>query len=110
MLYTEPRCAEKRTTVLVAVKSRSLRDALQAVLTLVPRIGTISQTCDVSSTLKTVIDLDPALVLLDAGLLGDGVFSLVRTIKAGGPDSRCLVLADSVLQQEEARLQDLIAI
>ena len=40
----------------------------------------------------------PALVLLDAKLLGGEVAEMIRSIKAVGPRSRCLILADDVEQ------------
>ena len=45
----------------------------------------------------------PALALLDTNLPGEGFMPVLWEIKGNGSQSRCLVLADDVRQQREAR-------
>jgi DNA-binding NarL/FixJ family response regulator len=72
-------------------------------LTIMPQIETVDQASDAWSALRAVGACRPALVLLDVSLANDEITNLVELIKAEGPQSRCLVLADDVQQQREAQ-------
>jgi DNA-binding NarL/FixJ family response regulator len=88
--------------ILLAAKPGPLRESLQALLLMVPKIDTVSQVGDAPSILRAVVEHHPALVLLDTSLSGDKVSTVVKMIKANGSRSRCLVLVDNVQQQQEA--------
>jgi DNA-binding response OmpR family regulator len=52
---------------------------------------------------RLVAEQCPALVLLDTNLPGEDAWALLELICANGHQSRCLVLADSMQQQRQAR-------
>ena len=95
---------KSKELTLLAAKPVPLRESLQALLLMVPKIDTVSQVGDAPSILRAVVEHDPALVLLDASLPGDEVSTVVKMIKANGSQSRCLVLVDNTQQQQEAEL------
>jgi two-component system nitrate/nitrite response regulator NarL len=90
-------------SALIVAEPGPLRDGLRALLRATPQISAVIQVDNTSSALGAVVEHYPALVLLDASLFDSGALSLVRMIKAEGIRSRCLVLADDVQQQQEAR-------
>jgi DNA-binding NarL/FixJ family response regulator len=87
---------------LIVAKPGPLRDSLQVFLLTLPQIETVRLVDDAPSALRAVTEHDPALVLVDANLPGDGVLTALRRIKAEGSQSRCLVLADDIQQQQDA--------
>lgn len=58
--------------------------------------------CD-PAALKRVIQYDPGLVLLDSHLPDNEVRVMLGQIKAERPHTRCLVLANTVEQQQVAK-------
>ncbi len=93
---------ERNVSTLIAARPGPLRSGLWAMLTMMPQIESVKQVSDASAVLSMVKEHGPSLVLLDGGLLRDGVSSVVRMIKENGSPSRCLVLANDVQQQREA--------
>jgi len=94
---------KNHTPALIVARPGRVRDGLQALLTTVPQIGTVDLADDGPSALRMVRRRHPALVLLDINLHDDEVSTLLRQIKARWPQTRCLVLADSVRLQQMAR-------
>ena len=94
---------KENISVLIAAQPGPLRDALQAMLTMMPQIETINQVDDALSVLRVNAEHHPALVLLDVNLSGNEASTVVREIKGSDSPSRCLVLADNVQQQQEAQ-------
>ena len=93
---------EEEVLVLIAAEPGPLRDSLRGLLTVVPCAAAVNQVGDASSTLRAVNETQPDLVLLDAGMPGVKVTEIVARIKAGGSQSKCLVLADDVQQMRLA--------
>ena len=89
------------SVMIVALPSR-LRDGLQALIKAVPWVGSRVQTEDNLSPQEVSANHQPSLVVLDAGLPDDGVWTALRDIKARWPRTRCIVLADSDQQRREA--------
>jgi DNA-binding NarL/FixJ family response regulator len=79
-----------------------LRDGLALFLVTVHQIETVHQVSTASPLLETVSECQPALVLLDTSL-SDQVPDTIEQIKAGWPQIRCLVLANTELEQQKAR-------
>ena len=81
---------------LVVAKPSWLRDSLVALLTTIPQIETLDTVDDTSSALKEFEQFPPGIVVLLSEVIGDGVQTLLRQIKAGWPLVPCLVLAEDV--------------
>lgn len=80
-----------------------VRDGLEVLLSAVPRLG-IAGVVDSSQAALNQIEVEPpAIVLIDFALTGIEAPELVRQIKAARPQIRCVVLADSLEQEEAAR-------
>ncbi len=91
------------STLIVARPGR-LRDALNALLTTIPRLEIVGQADDDSSALKMVTQRRPTLILLDSTLPGEEVEVVLAQIKANWPQTRCIVLADNSQQQQVAKI------
>ncbi len=95
--------SDKRMALIVA-QPGPLRDGLKALLMTVPQIETVMQVSDVSSVRAAIAQDRPVLVLLDTNFTnGNGPSTVVKLIKAEGSQSRCLVLADNIQQQQQAK-------
>ncbi len=96
--------SDKRMALIVA-QPGPLRDGLKALLMTVPQIETVMQVSDVSSVRAAIAQDRPVLVLLDTNFTnGNGPSTVVKLIKAEGSQSRCLVLADNIQQQQQATI------
>jgi len=95
---------ERFGSVLIVARPGPLSDGLRAVLASIPRAEVADDLVDEAlSLLKAVRQHRPAIVLLDFDLLRrDGPESL-QQIKALSPETRCIVLADSVHEQQAAK-------
>ena len=86
--------------LLLIGKAGPIADALLAVLAATPGV-------EVSARLDKVPNRgdreDPCAVLLECGSLEREVRAAVRAVRRLWPAARCLVLADDVRQQDEAR-------
>jgi DNA-binding NarL/FixJ family response regulator len=89
--------------ILVVAKPGRLREALCALLkaTFWPEL--ISPVDDGPAALKSVVEHNPTLVLLDSHWPDDEVRVMVGQIKTERPETRCLVLADTVEQLQVAK-------
>ncbi len=88
---------------LIAAQAGPLGDGLEALLMTVSQIETVSQVSNASAVMAAVAQYHPALVLLDTSLPDNKVLTVLRQIKANGSQSRCLVLADDIRQQQQAK-------
>ena len=88
---------------LIMARPGRVRDGLQVLLATVPQVGHVNLVENVSDLFATVGDTNPLLVLLDANLSDAHVMAVLTTIKRVYPDSRCLVIADSLYQQMRAK-------
>ena len=77
-------------------------EGLRALLLMAPQVGTIGLARDAASVHAALTQHHPVLVVLDAGLPGAQASAVVKTIKAHGHRTRCLVLADDAQQEREA--------
>lgn len=84
-------------------KPGRLRDALYALLKATSQQELIGQADDGPAALKMVVEHDPTLVLLDPHWPDDEVKATLGQIKAQQPQTRCLVLANTVEQQHVAK-------
>lgn len=87
------------TLALIAARPGPLRESLRCLMDALPRIKIIGAAGDATSALRMVLERSPGLVLVDAALPGDENGSLVRQVKARQPQTRCVVLTDTVGQQ-----------
>src|SRR5688572_29044335 len=89
--------------ILVVAKPDRLREALCALLkaTFWPEV--INPVDDGPAALKIVVEHDPTLVLLDSHWSDDEVRAMVGQIKTEWPQTRCLVLTNTVEQQQVAK-------
>ncbi len=94
---------EGNVSTLIAARPGPLRLGLWAMLNLMPQIENVIQVSDASLVPSAIKRHSPVLVLLDGSLLCDGVASVLRMIKEDGYQGRCLVLANDVRQQREAK-------
>jgi DNA-binding NarL/FixJ family response regulator len=89
--------------ILIVAKPGRLREALCTLLKATSQLELIDQVDDGPAALKRVIQSDPELVLLDSYWPDNEVRAMVRQIKAERPQTRCLVLANTVEQQQVAK-------
>ena len=90
-------------STLIIAKPGHLSDGLRSLLAAIPQIGAVEQTSDSQSALRLVEEHCPNLVLLDFDLLDIRVLTALRMLKHKCPESRYLVMAHDVGQQQEAR-------
>jgi len=86
--------------MIVAPKGR-VRDGLQALLMAMPQVECIDLADDLASALTNT--RAPVLVLLDVDLQRDGIPAALEAIRSQWPDVRCLILANSVQDQQIAK-------
>jgi DNA-binding NarL/FixJ family response regulator len=91
-----------KPVVIVAQPGR-VRDGLQALLMAMPQIQIVGLANDLPSALTITVERAPDLVLLDADLQNGGYATALGQIKHRWPETRCLVLTNSVHQCQEAR-------
>lgn len=84
-------------TLIVAAPGR-IRDSWQALLKAIPRIQAIAMADEYLPAMQIVADQQPELVLFDAKLT-DNLTDVLRQIKIDSPQTRCIVLADTLEQQ-----------
>ncbi len=91
------------TSALVVARSGRVQDGLYALLEAAPQIEMIGLVHDGAAALKLVVEHKPALVLLDTNLSEDQALAVLRQIKAVRPQTRCIVLADNIQQQQRVK-------
>jgi DNA-binding NarL/FixJ family response regulator len=88
--------------ILVATRSTSLRDGLLMLLAaMAPERS--SEHVDETTLFDRLGEVPVELVVLDAELFGRSAESMLRQIAARSPATRCLILAETVLQQAELK-------
>lgn len=93
-------------TVLIVARSVSLRDGLRALFMTIPRIDGIVDAADAASALNVVGDLRPLVVVLDAGSLAPAASSLLNQIKIVSPETKRIVIAETVQQMQAIKSTD----
>jgi DNA-binding NarL/FixJ family response regulator len=90
------------TAALIAARPGPLRDGLRALVKAIPQIKTVHQAGDIPSACQTIAKHRPTLVLLDGSMNGNGIESLLKTIRVQKAGCRCILLAENIQQQQEA--------
>lgn len=93
---------KNQTRALIVTHRGSLQNGLQALVTSIPQVDIIGQVDDGSQALAIIQELHPDLVLLDTNLPGNEEWQVLEQMKTLRPETRCIVLADDVRQQQEA--------
>ena len=95
---------EDQFTAFVVARPGRMRDGLIALLRAIPEIGTVEQLGDDTAALTGVLHHPNALLLLDASLMKQEVWTFVKELKSRHQQlhCKCLVLADSSFQQRMA--------
>ena len=91
-------------------KPGPLRDGLHALVTTIPDVEVVGEASDAVAMQRLVAQYQPGLVLLDIGLFRDADWVTLERIKAEWPETRCLALADTGQQQQEAEAVDADAV
>lgn len=97
---------ENHAPVLIVANPGRIRDSLRALLGSISQIGIVFQANDSPSALKIIVDCQPALVLLDFKLANNDIQSILRQIRAGSPQTRCVILVDTIQQRWMAKVAD----
>jgi len=89
--------------VLIISQPGPLRHGLQALLSSMPNVETVAVAAHARAALQSIRRCQPAMVLLDSSLPGEGFLPLLKQIKVRWPQLQCLVLADGTEQQRQAQ-------
>jgi DNA-binding NarL/FixJ family response regulator len=92
----------RTATALIVDRPDALRSGLQALMATIPSVEIVGVASDVVEAQGTIGQRCPDLVLLDANLPGIEAPLAVQTLRAACPQTRCVVLADDVEQQQAA--------
>jgi DNA-binding NarL/FixJ family response regulator len=90
-------------SVLIVARPGRMREGLRALLRTIPRIEIIEQVDHGSAALEMVMQEHSTLVLLDSSLPSDEMWTALKQIKAEWPQTQCIVVADTLRQQEMAQ-------
>jgi len=93
----------KPTLALIATRPGSLQSGLVALMTTMPQVNAVIVAEEAVSALRMVAEHLPTLVLLEMALPGEETRTVLKQIKVTWPLIRCIVLADDVRQQQEAK-------
>ena len=102
MMTLEEHPLERDPLVLVVARPGRIRDSLQALLHIVPRLKVAIATHSFLA-MQMMAQYNPALILLDVDLPDDQVWDLLKQIQLTRPQTRCLFLVNSIQQQQAAR-------
>jgi DNA-binding NarL/FixJ family response regulator len=91
------------TLALIVARPGPLRNGLQALMTTMPQIEILAETADPSALLRMGAGNQPDVVLLDASLPEDQVWSALGRIKAEQSQTRSIVLVEDSQQQQKAQ-------
>jgi DNA-binding NarL/FixJ family response regulator len=96
--------AEGDVLILIVAKPGRIRDSLQALLQLMPRLKVVGVTSHSFSALQMLAQYKPSLILLDVDLPDEGAWILLEELQRTRPQIPCLFLVNSIEQQQRARL------
>ncbi len=89
-------------SILIVAGQGALRDGLEALLATMSQIKVVGRVENLASALKMVVEQHPAVVVIDPEiLLMDETFTLLRRIRIISPETRRLILAETVQQKRE---------
>jgi DNA-binding NarL/FixJ family response regulator len=89
-------------TALIVDRPDALRSGLQALMATILSIEIVGVASDVAEAQGTISQRCPDLLLLDASLPGGEAPLAIQTLRIACPQTRCVVLADDVEQQQAA--------
>src|SRR5690349_6084589 len=78
--------------VLLVDDHEMIRTGLKAMLSAFPDVCVVGEASDAESAVRMVGDLEPDIVLCDVRLRADSGLDLCRTLLAGKPDRRVVIL------------------
>jgi DNA-binding NarL/FixJ family response regulator len=93
----------KPTLALIATRPGPLQNGLVALMTTMPQVNAVIVAEEAVSALRMIAEHLPTLVLLEMALPGEETRTVLKQIKAAWPLTRCIVLANDVRQQQEAK-------
>ena len=85
---------------IIASRPGVMRQALRATLNLSPHIEVVGVAGGGLSALDLARQHRPALIVIDSSLPEDEMLALLRQVKQGQPHIRCLMLAETIRQQQ----------
>ena len=91
------------TIALVVAKPGHLWSGLQSLLRTVPQIEIIAEINDPAVLLKMDTEMQPDLVLLDASLFGEEIWTAITKIKGEWSNTQCVVLVADDQQRQKAQ-------
>jgi DNA-binding NarL/FixJ family response regulator len=91
------------TLALIVARPGPLRNSLQSLMTTMPQIEIVAEASDSSALLRMGHTLQPDIVLIDASLSQDEVWSALNNIRDGWLQTRTIVLVENSHQQEQAQ-------
>lgn len=92
-----------RVSALIIAPPGRLRDSLRVLLRATGRVARVEQASDARSSLQSIAERPPGLVLLDADLGEDDARGILPQLKGEWPQLPCLVLVHSLDQEHLAR-------
>lgn len=87
---------ERRQVAMIIARPSRLRDGLETLIAAIPQIDAITLVDDGLASSAVVAELCPALVLLDAAAFNDDCEPAVSVVKAAYPNTKCILLVDSL--------------
>lgn len=94
---------QNNKSALIMAKPSELREALQAILSVIPQIKQICETDNCASTLTMAAQLHPALVVLDFDLPLKQISIVLAQIKATCSQAQSVVLVDNEQEYQMAK-------
>ena len=98
---SRPHQQTKRQAIIVS-RPGIMQESLRAVLATAPQIEIVTSVGDGLSALDVVREQPPHLLVIDSNLLEDEIVALLRHVKQERPAVCCLVLTESVRQDQWA--------
>jgi DNA-binding NarL/FixJ family response regulator len=88
---------------LIVAQPGPLREGLRAALSTMPHLVVVGEVDSAAAALDLDLHCPPGLVVLSAETPGRDALDAWQQVRARWPEARCLILADTVQQQEMAR-------
>ncbi len=89
-------------TVLLITASRDLAIGLAALLLSIPPLRHVERVHGpIAFRKRLATDRQPALVVLDTDQLGEATSGVIATMRALSPETRCLILSNSVAESRQ---------
>ena len=90
-------------SILIVAQPGPLLHGLRALLNSIPNAELVGVVAHTKAAMQAISECQPAVMLLDSALPGEGVPSLLKQLKARWPELQCLVLVDTMEQQRQAQ-------